>query len=354
MSSFDRSPVLAVLRELARTPPALPRRPVPFAVPLAAFVAVAAVLAGWAPRLLGDPDTLWHVRFGLSILDSGRLPQVDSWSWTMAGAPWIAKEWLSQVLFALAFRLAGWSGVVILAIATLAAAMAVLTHEAAARLGAIGAAVVFYVVGMLIAGHVLARPHLLAWLPMVVWTVALTRAAEAPRAPSALLLPVMVIWANLHGSFLLGLALVPVFAVEAVLRGEPAARRRLAFGWTAFLAASLTASLIHPYGLDALRAAVSVLRLGAGTASIGEWAPTDFSTIGPMEMILLGGIAALGWFGARLAPVRLATALGLAHMALAHMRHLPVFGLVGAVVLVEPVARALGATGLGLRSWRPP
>lgn len=354
MSLLQRSPVVAVLRDLARTLPALPRRAVPLAVPIAAFAAVALLLSAWAARPLGDPDTFWHVHFGLSILATGRLPQVDVWSWTMAGAPWIAKEWLSQVLFALAFRAAGWSGVAILAIAALAATAAIFAGEIAGRLGAIGAAVVLYLVFPLIAGHVLARPHLLAWLPMTVWTIALLRAAEATRTPSPLHLATMTIWANLHGSFLLGLVLVPVFAVEAVLRAEPAKRASLGLAWVAFGAAAVIAALIHPYGYGALAAALDVLRLGSSTISIAEWAPTALSGFAPLEIALVGGLVVIGAFGVRLAPLRLVLVAALAHMALTHVRHVPIFALVGALVLAEPVARALGLAVVARPRFRPP
>src|SRR5262245_52567799 len=53
--------------------------------------------------LLGDPDSHWHIAVGTWILEHGRVPETDSWSFTFAGQPWIAKEWLSQVLLASAW-----------------------------------------------------------------------------------------------------------------------------------------------------------------------------------------------------------------------------------------------------------
>ena len=54
--------------------------------------------------LLADPDTHWHITVGNWILTHGSVPVADSYSYTFTGQPWIAKEWLSQVLLALAFN----------------------------------------------------------------------------------------------------------------------------------------------------------------------------------------------------------------------------------------------------------
>ena len=62
--------------------------------------------------LLADPDIHWHITVGHWILQHGAVPTVDGYSYTFTGQPWIAKEWGSQVLMALAYDAGGWSGVV--------------------------------------------------------------------------------------------------------------------------------------------------------------------------------------------------------------------------------------------------
>ena len=59
----------------------------------------------------------------------------------------------------------------------------------------------------------LARPHLLTFPIIVVWTACLARASEEERTPSFWLLPLMVLWANLHGGFTLGLFLAAGFGL---------------------------------------------------------------------------------------------------------------------------------------------
>ena len=71
-------------------------------------------LAAFSPHVLGDGDTWSHVATGEWIIAHGSAPHADPFSHSMTGAPWTAHEWLSEVLLALAFRIGGWSGVVVL------------------------------------------------------------------------------------------------------------------------------------------------------------------------------------------------------------------------------------------------
>ncbi|MBN8936131.1 MAG: hypothetical protein J0I13_07520, partial [Rhizobiales bacterium] len=56
-------------------------------------------------HLLNDPDTHWQIAVGNWILAHRDVPHVDTFSDTMAGAPWISSQWLAQVLLAQAHTL---------------------------------------------------------------------------------------------------------------------------------------------------------------------------------------------------------------------------------------------------------
>jgi hypothetical protein len=105
-----------------------PVLPIGRLLPLAMGGAVFLLLVLLAPRLLNDPDTYWHIVVGRWIVENGAFPHTDPFSHTMAGAPWIAKEWLSQVLYAQAYALGGWGAVVLLAAAAVALAFYLLTR----------------------------------------------------------------------------------------------------------------------------------------------------------------------------------------------------------------------------------
>ena len=70
--------------------------------------------------LLSDSDTYWQIAVGQWILDHNALPRVDFYSFTKAGEPWVSSSWLSQVLLAASYGLAGWAGPVVLAAACIA------------------------------------------------------------------------------------------------------------------------------------------------------------------------------------------------------------------------------------------
>src|ERR1700742_3787873 len=76
--------------------------------------------------LLGDSDIYWQVSVGQRILDHGIWPHADIYSFTKAGEPWISTSWLAQILYAKAFDLMSWTGPVVLAAASVAAASALL------------------------------------------------------------------------------------------------------------------------------------------------------------------------------------------------------------------------------------
>ncbi|HEY2132142.1 MAG TPA: hypothetical protein VGH36_04075 [Acetobacteraceae bacterium] len=83
-----------------------------------AFARVAAIVTFalfiFMPAVLNDGDTYSHLAAGQWMLAHGAVPSTDPFSYSFAGASWVAHEWLAELLSALAFRLAGWSGLVML------------------------------------------------------------------------------------------------------------------------------------------------------------------------------------------------------------------------------------------------
>src|SRR5271155_5214508 len=99
---------------------------------VAAIAIALFALAAFSPAVLGDGDTFSHLATGEWIIAHRGAPRADPFSHSMPGAPWIAHEWLSEVLLALAFRLGGWGGVVLITGAA-AASAALIVGLAAAR-----------------------------------------------------------------------------------------------------------------------------------------------------------------------------------------------------------------------------
>ena len=193
------------------------------ALGLAAIATALFALATFSPAVLSDGDTFSHLATGEWIIVHGAAPRADPFSHSMPGAPWVAHEWLSEVLLALAFRLAGWSGVVLLTGAAAAAAALIVGLSAARELrGAPLIATVGLGLGLMTAS-LLARPHMLALPIAAAWSAGLIAARDRGRAPPLALAALMTAWANMHGGFIFGLILIGPFALEA-LAEAPAER----------------------------------------------------------------------------------------------------------------------------------
>lgn len=293
-------------------------------------------------RSLQDADTYWQTAIGQWIIDHRAWPMVDIYSFTKPGAPWISSSWLAQVLFAASHSAAGWAGPVILAGLGTASAFALLAYALCRRFAATHAIIVAMAAAVLSAHHFLARPHVLAMPVMVAWVYGLVNASDERKVPSFWLLPLIALWANLHGGFVLGLALIAPFALDAMWNAGASQRFPLALRWALFGLCALAASCITPYGWNSLLAARQILDLGGALALIPEWQPADFSSLGPFEICLLAALGAALWRGVVLTPPRILLVLGLLHMALSHNRNIEVFALLAPLVLAKPLSVRFG------------
>ncbi|HEY7300885.1 MAG TPA: hypothetical protein VH684_23575 [Xanthobacteraceae bacterium] len=294
-------------------------------------------------RLLADPDSYSHIALGRWILEHHAVPTGDPFSQTMQGAHWIAFEWLSQVAYAMAFKLGGWIAVVALAAAAAAAAFAQLARLLLREWQPVPTIIALLAALVLLSPHILARPHLLALPLMVTWVGSLISADDESRAPSWWLLPLMTLWANLHGSFTFGLAITAPIACEAIWKAQKPDRWQVAKRWASFAVLAVAAACLNPYGPEMILVTGRAAALGESLSAIIEWQPQDFSRFGAFELILLGGLGFALYRGVRLPPVRIVMLLGILHLGLAQSRHADLVGLLVPLFLARPLATQFGA-----------
>jgi hypothetical protein len=303
----------------------------------------ALALALTSPALFNDADTWWHVAAGQWILAHHTVPTTDVFSFSAPGIVWNAHEWLTEILFAGAFGLFGWSGVAALSGVSVAGALLIVARHAEREgLSGLPLLALMLTAFSLISGSLLARPHLFGLLLLAFWVTRLMAARENGRAPPLWLAGAMLLWVNMHASFLLGLALIAPFALEALIEARPGERLRALRGWARFGAASALICLANPQGFEAFVYPVFVMNMKM-LSSIVEWRPASFEHIEPMEIALLGLIGLGLFFPVRLRPLRLAVLLGLIHMALHQGRQQMVFAIVAPLLLAGPMARAFPA-----------
>ena len=313
------------LRGAIRWPGGLP--------PCAAALAYCAVI--FAHPLLNDGDTYWHVASGQWMLAHLAVPHADPFSATFAGQPWTAHEWLSELVMALAFRAAGWAGLAILFGAATALAAALLARHLRRFLGLGPSAALLALAAATVAPSLLARPHLLALPVMELWAARLLIARAERRTPSFATLPLMLLWANLHGGFMVGLVLAALLALEAAVE-DPATAPR----WGLFVAGSAAAALLTPNGVQGFLFPLQMLSMKA-TAFVVEWQPVNPASLPPVVLIVFGALYLGLVRGMRLPPIRALIVFGLLYAGMAHARNQLLVGVIGLLAVAEPWGRQI-------------
>ncbi|MHC2476189.1 hypothetical protein ACVJF0_007166 [Bradyrhizobium elkanii] len=313
-------------------------------VPLCAAVGAYLFYLSAGEILLRDSDTMWQIRVGQWILEHGAMPTSDVFSFTRFGEPWISSSWLSQVMYALVYG-GDWAGPVILSSMAIGATVAIFLHLLSPYFDPARALLIAALALLLSTIHFLARPHVLALPVLLAFIGGLLAAADRRTSPSWWLLPLMTLWANLHGGFVLGLALIGPIGLEAVWNAGPGRRRQLVVRWGLFGLAALAASCVTPYGWNSLLGATKILSLGKLLTLIGEWKPADFSKPSFFEATLLGLIGLICYRRLTLSVPRILLLLGLIWMALSHVRNIEVFAFIAPLVLAKPIAEQWATTG---------
>jgi hypothetical protein len=310
------------------------------ALPWLACAGVYLLLLALGARLLNDPDSFSHVALGRWIIAHGAVPASDPFSFSMHGAHWISFEWLSEVIYAGAFAAAGWPGVVVVAAGAISLALALLLRFLLRDLAPTPALLLMLAALALLAPHMLARPHALALPVMVAWAAALVRSMDERTGPPYWALPLITLWANLHGSVILGLGLIGPAVLEALLQADRRAWLRIVLRWLPFAALALVAACLTPYGPGPLLVPLTTLGLGHALSTIVEWRPQDFGHFGTFEFLLLLGIFGLSR-GVKLPLVRVLVLLGLLHFSLAQVRNTDLLAMLAPLYLAAPLAREL-------------
>ncbi|HEV2545858.1 MAG TPA: hypothetical protein VGU20_00825 [Stellaceae bacterium] len=309
------------------------------------MVAIATFLKAIADRaaLLNDADTYLHIAAGRWMLIHHVLPASDPFSNSMPGAPWVVHEWLSEIALALAYGGFGWSGIVLLTAGAFALTLALLTRWLLVRMEPIAALILVALSAAMLEPHLLARPHWLAAPALLAWSAAVVAARDRSRAPPFALLPLMTVWANLHGGFITGIAVALFFGAEAVVEAPPPRRLAVARAWGGFTALAVLAAAVTPNGLGGLALPLRLVGMSAVAAHIGEWQALDFAEFQTFELWLLLLIGSGFSLGLKLPLSRLLLIVLLTHLGLTHSRHVDLAALLGPLAVAAPLGPQLAA-----------
>jgi hypothetical protein len=233
-------------------------------------VAIPVMRAQWP---LATIDLAYHLRAGEIMLDTHAVLRTDVFSAAAYGKPWLNQQWLAQVILAATLRLGGWFGLVVLR-ALLVALVLTLVFLACRAVGAATKRAAWLTVasGLPLAAGFMLRPQLFGMVCFAgtAWLVA--RRRTHPEGVW-LVVPLTILWANVHGSFFLAPLLLGLAWVEDRWVSGRASRTLLLAG-----IGSLLATMVNPYTYRVWSYAIDLATNPVIRATIVEWQPPTIQT----------------------------------------------------------------------------
>lgn len=270
-----------------------------FSFPVMLMAWIVLIVIRLAEKNLPDVDIWWHLRNAQYLFAHHSLPNFDTYSFTVAGHPWMNPEWLAEIPYYLAWRAFGLEGIEILMILVLECIFLGVLYVCYERTGHIKASILACWIALAL-GTINFGPRtvLFGYVDLMILLAILERFRLKGRAPLWLIPPLFCLWINTHGSWCLGLIVLAVFTACGFVEGEWGAIQ--AKRWSsrqsrqllATLGASCVALFANPYGYGLVLYPLDFAihqRLNVG--SISEWASVDFhEPRGILVLVLLAGL----------------------------------------------------------------
>ncbi len=301
-----------------------------------------------ATRPITDPDFWWHLRTGQYIWETGSIPRYDVFSHTLPNQPWITHEWLTEVLLYAVYAISGQGALILVFAGVITAAFALVHLQCRGRPYLASFVVVWGAIASAVTWGV--RPQMISLLLSAIFLYVLHLYGRGKVQYIWLLPPLMVLWANMHGSFFLGLVFPATYVVGSTIanlmdRGEEA---RL--GWrdvrrlTMVTVITAAAPVLNPNGIRLLVYPFGTLGSSAMQQYIVEWFSPDFhlAQFQPFALLLLALLASFALSRSAPGPTELLFMLGFGYASLRSARLMPFF-----VLTMTPVL-----AGQLLRIWR--
>jgi len=299
-----------------------------------------------------DNDLWGHLFFGREILEGGRLPQQNLYSYTAPDHRWINHEWLAEVIFYGIFRLSGSPGLILFKVALGAVIVWVLDLILRRRSASPLVRALALVWGMAILSpgfHI--RPQLFTYLFFAIFLFLFCRYERGSRTSLYWIPFWMVLWVNLHGGFLAGLGAFGLFSIWTVLIKGRQSRKMsepiVTCGIPLIL--SILFVVLNPYGLSLLGFLARDLLLDR---PITEWQATRLFDFSFLEFKL--SVLFVLLFFARKDSLRqwdFILSAWTAVFAFRHQRHIPLFAIVAAPFLAVGIQKVHHWVRTSTREW---
>ena len=310
---------------------------------------------------IADPALWGHVTFGRVVWHSGAVSQPDPFSFVTAGHLWLNHEWLSEVIFYLAFAAMGPLGLILLKTAISLIVFALLYYHLCRqglpplRAGLIVLAVVHFFLISLIT----ARTLFFSYPLFLVVLIMVRRLTRGETSWAWTLPPLFALWANLHPGFLAGIGVLGIWSfTELATRSLSGRRREIPHRPSArviltVLTASALATTLNPFGLDLWRFLYRTATVPR--PDITEWQPLALMTPYGLAYAAYVAVAAWGLLYSRRErpPALLAVLIVTIVLPLIAIRHTPLAALGIAALAGEHISDALGRASAAKSGRRP-
>ncbi|MEN6529216.1 MAG: hypothetical protein ABFC97_05065 [Anaerolineaceae bacterium] len=303
------------------------------------------VLVNGPKMINGDGDLGRHITVGNYILSNHVIPLTDVFSHTMTGEPLTPHEWLSEVLFALAHRIMGLDGAILLAAVVIATSFWLTFRRSSRGRKSYFVLIITTLLILLTSSiHWLSRPHIFTFLMLALWLMVLEDLVEGKTGRWVWLPVIMLFWVNLHGAFIAGFATWALYAAglvwDRVLFKTSEDTPLPAGFWRAFLLGggiSLLVTLINPAGTGIWSTSVGYVANRFLVDHTVEYMAPDFHNpdLIPFLIFIAVLILSLGLKRKKVRAEWLIPSTAWLIMALYSQRNIPLFVIVAAPLLAE-------------------
>jgi len=253
------------------------------------FLAIALPVLAALLASLSAVDLAYHLRAGDEIAGTGAIPRVDSWTFTAEGLPWFDQQWGSQMILSIVHRIGGWTGLALLRAALVGVIFGAVLSIGLRRGMSPRTAALLTIGAFAVAAPALAlRPQLLG---MACFAILLVLVSDRRRRPAGLwVIPLlMIVWANVHGSFFLAPLALGLAWLEDVAERAHGTHRTLLVALVSVVAACVT-----PFGPAVWAYAAGLSTNPEVTRRITEWQPTTIRD-GTGILFFLSVAAVVAW-----------------------------------------------------------
>lgn len=299
-----------------------------------------------ASREITDPDFWWHLRTGQYICEARGIPRRDIFSYTVPDQRWITHEWLTEIVLYAIYSVSGQGGLVLAFAAIITGAFALVYLQCAGRPYLASFVVVWAAITSAMTWGV--RPQMLSLLLSATFLYILHLYKRGHRKIIWLMPPLMLLWVNMHGSFLLGLVFPATYIVGETIsnlvgrdRSGGLARRDIRLLLLVTLITA-TVTLANPNGVQLLLYPFGTLGSPAMQAYILEWFSPDFQQIQfqPLALLIILTLVSLALSRRVPSATELLFVAGFGWAALRSARHIPFFALTVAPILTAQLLDA--------------